>query len=165
MPSSWRTAYFKQAMADYALFKRLLIAHDIPICQRLHYLQMTTEKLAKGFLTSKEGDPPERTHYAFANFIQLIKRTPALRRICDCKEIQVRPYLDSLLPIATEIEELAPIGNRDKPNPEYPWEIRGTVTAPVEYDFKQLDLKSPRMLKMLRLIENCFVYIEEELQP
>lgn len=164
MPSTWRTAYFKQARSDYALFKQLILQADVPVCQRLHFLQMTTEKLAKGFQTPKDGLPPERTHYAFANFVQLVKRTPALRRLCDCKEIQVRPFLDSLLPIAVEIEELAPIGDRERPNPEYPWEVRGDVIAPIDYDFKQLDLKSPRMLKMLRLIESCFAYVEEELE-
>ena len=46
----WRTAYLEQAKSDYAMLLKLN-RDEAPLCHRLHYLQMTTEKMAKGFLT------------------------------------------------------------------------------------------------------------------
>jgi hypothetical protein len=124
MPTDWRTSHFLQAQSDYVLFKRL-DDPQVPFCHRLHYLQMTTEKMAKGFLTPPGGPRPPRVHDAFVRFIHLVRRTPALRRVCDCGPGQVAAYVDSLLPVAAEIENLAPVGDIDRPNPEYPWEAGG----------------------------------------
>ena len=55
MALDWRTAYFQQAKSDYEMLLKLLSEEDIPPCQSLHYLQMTTEKLAKGLLTRPGG--------------------------------------------------------------------------------------------------------------
>lgn len=46
----WRTGYLRQARADYDMLLFLLkTGEEVALCQKLHYLQMTTEKLAKGF--------------------------------------------------------------------------------------------------------------------
>jgi len=68
-----------------------------------------------------------------------------------------------LLPLARRVEELAPVGDRDKPNPEYPWQettLAGTtIIAPVDFDFRDLDFKNPKMIKLLDLIDRCFQII------
>ena len=109
MPLDWRSAYFQQALSDYDVFKLLNTQeNNVPFCHRLHYLQMTTEKLAKGFLSPSDGTAPARVHYAFARFLQTVKGTPKLRRICACGPSQIKAYVDSLLPVAKNIEDLAP---------------------------------------------------------
>jgi hypothetical protein len=45
----WRTAYFMQAQNDYSVFREFKRRADIAMCQKLHYLQMATEKLAKAW--------------------------------------------------------------------------------------------------------------------
>jgi hypothetical protein len=79
MASSWREAFYLQARSDYDLLL-LLNEQGAPLCHRLHYLQMATEKLAKGF----QSDPatnnrPIRSHAAFVRFMQLAKSRPELR--------------------------------------------------------------------------------------
>jgi len=69
----WRTAFLLQARSDHAAFRLLLdAARNDPalLCQCLHYLQMTTEKLAKGFLTPPNGPRPPAVHHAFTRFVQ-----------------------------------------------------------------------------------------------
>lgn len=51
MANDWRGAYFQQAKSDYSLLLLIKEINDVPLCQKLHYLQMTTEKMSKGFLT------------------------------------------------------------------------------------------------------------------
>jgi hypothetical protein len=55
---SWRDAFFVQAWSDYAVFE-IMDDNNYPRCHVLHYLQMTTEKLAKGYLCHfSVGDSP-----------------------------------------------------------------------------------------------------------
>jgi hypothetical protein len=162
MRTDWRLAHFLQAQSDYALFKRL-DDPQVPICHRLHYLQMTTEKMAKGFLTPPGGPRPERVHNAFVRFVRLVQRTPALRRVCDCKPDQMEAYVNSLLPIAAAVEDLVPVGDQDRPNPEYPWQAGANIFVPVSHAFSDFDPKTnPKMRKLLVFIEKCFQLISEE---
>jgi hypothetical protein len=71
----WRTAYLTQAKSDYAMLLKL-IREEAPLCHRLHYLQMTTEKMAKGFLTKKGGPRYAKTHDAFAKFVKIAGERP-----------------------------------------------------------------------------------------
>ena len=70
MAMDWRTAYFQQARSDYDMLLRLLKEENVPECQRLHYLQMATEKLAKGFLTQPGGPRYPKVHDAFVRFVK-----------------------------------------------------------------------------------------------
>jgi hypothetical protein len=65
-------------------------------------------------------------------------------------------YIESLMPLAKTIESLAPAGNLDQPNPEYPWEQSGQVIAPCEFVYNDLDFNSIKMIRMIRFIESCF---------
>ena len=72
----WRTAYLEQAKSDYAMLLKLN-QEEAPLCHRLHYLQMTTEKMAKGFLTPKGGARYPKTHNALVvNFVKLAEKRP-----------------------------------------------------------------------------------------
>jgi len=163
MPHTWRSAFVKQAEADYAMFlllKDQLLGGEPGLrCHCLHYLQMSTEKLAKGVTSEMEGGQrPPRVHDAFSKFTWAVKRSRKLQRECQCgTPQQFKQYLDSLLPLANQIEDLAPVGSVDQPNPEYPWEEKGDILTPVEYRFSDdLDFKRPKMIKMLQFISACF---------
>lgn len=159
MPMDWRTAYFQQAKSDYDMLLRLLKEDDIPSCQILHYLQMTTEKLAKGFLIAPGGSRYPKTHDAFARFVKKYARlNPDLQWACGCVNVsQFGAYLDGLRDLAQRIEDLSPEGD-DHPNPEYPWEQNGLIIAPISYPFPDLDLRqqSAKMTKLLKFIAACF---------
>ena len=158
MAQDWRTAYFRQARSDYDTFL-LLEASGAAFCQQLHYLQMTTEKLAKGFATSPGGPQQPKVHRSYANFIQQIKRRPELHRLLPSGSKQVSKYVDGLLPYAYLIENLAPANASDGPNAEYPWHTPFGVVAPADYAFTNLAFNARGMLNMLKFLKRCFQII------
>ena len=155
MPDDWRTAFLRQAQSDFQMFQRCLAEVDVPDCQRLHYLQMTTEKLAKALLTTINGPRPAMTHDAFVRFMRSAWSDPAVREVAGmAHRDQFRAFLRGLEALAQAIENLSPEGP-DHPNPEYPWEASGTIISPLDHTFVELNLASPKMGKMLRFVEQC----------
>ncbi len=120
---TWQNGYLRQAESDYSIYSDLN-KPKVPLCHRLHYLQMASEKLAKSFLCKGRRTPYERTHYAFVRFLKSTTRSPNIRRKLgyggkNCPAYDT--YIKSLLNVAKQIEDLAPVGgNYDKLNPEYP---------------------------------------------
>src|SRR6266540_1571915 len=144
MPNPWRAAFFKQAKSDFGTFK-LLNRQHVAFCHQLHYLQMATEKLAKGFLCEpSRSKPPNQVHEALLRFLRIAKTMPFLARECGYSPAQFRRFIEGLYSIAEEIEKLAP-GASNRPNPEYPWEQNGNVLVPVDYPFAHLNLARPQM--------------------
>lgn len=153
--NEWRTAFLRQARSDYALFQTLRTQDDVPLCHKLHCLQMATEKLAKA-LQTPPGRRPDRTHTAFASFVQTATTNPQLRRISRYQNrAQYRAALSSLLPLAQSLEDLSPEGP-DHPNPEYPWEQNGQVVSPLDYAWTGFQLQSPAMIRLLQFLDDCF---------
>ncbi len=159
MPMDWQTAYFQQAESDHAMLIKLLQDTTIPLCHSLHYLQMTTEKLAKGFRTPPGGGPHEKTHNAFLRYVVSgAESNLRLKAACGFTDTsQYKEYLRSLRGLAQSIEDLSPEGE-DHPNPEYPWEANGTILVPLTYPFLELNLRqqSAQMIRMLKFIQTCF---------
>lgn len=157
MARDWRSAYFEQAHSDFRTLE-LLRSERAPACQCLHYLQMSTEKLAKGFLTPPGGPPYGFVHDAFVNFLRAAPYIPEIGRALRIRDAdRIRAYIAILLPTAQEIEDLAPSIAGNAPNPEYPWSDAAGVYAPVEHSFPNLDFKSnPRLNKLVDFIEKCF---------
>jgi len=56
---TWHEAYMEQARSDYAV-RQLLNRARVEYAHQLHYLQMFTEKFAKGFLTAPASPIPRR---------------------------------------------------------------------------------------------------------
>ncbi|MGI4789562.1 MAG: hypothetical protein ACRYFS_12005 [Janthinobacterium lividum] len=151
----WRTAYLEQAKSDYAMLLKL-IREEAPQCHRLHYLQMTTEKMAKGFLTQPGGVRYPKTHDALVTFIKLSAKRPDIRRVSRFTNAnQFAAYAASLLNIAQKVEDLSPEGG-DHPNPEYPWEEKGMILLPTQFAFADLDFRSRQVIKLLEFIDDCF---------
>ena len=151
----WRTAYLKQAKSDYAMLLKLN-REEAPFCHRLHYLQMTTEKMAKGFLTPKGGTRYPKTHDAFVKFVSLAGSLPNFRTASRFTNVrQFAAYTAGLLDVAQKVEDLSPDGG-DHPNPEYPWEINGMIVLPSEYPFADFDPSGRKMVKLMEFIDDCF---------
>jgi hypothetical protein len=155
---NWRQAYFCQARSDYDVFRTLNDQRQ-PLCHKLHYLQMASEKLAKGFLCDPNGaNPHRRTHYAFVNFLKVSKGRPDLRnRLGYGHNYKAySAYIDSLLPLAERIEKLAPVGGDfDTMNPEYPWiDARGDVICPANYNFP--DFGKTELAQIQKLLSGLF---------
>ena len=137
---SWRIAYFIQAQNDYGVFRELKRRADIAMCQKLHYLQMATEKLAKAFLSPPSGARPPRVHTALVRFLRMSKGRPEIRRQLGFEKNYRAycTYIDSFLDLARRIEGLAPVGGEERVNPEYPWaDIAGNVLCPASYAFPE----------------------------
>lgn len=137
---SWRDAYFLQARSDYDTFKELNKSR-LPLCHRLHYLQMASEKLAKAFLSPSNGEPPQKGHLRLVTLLKVIKGRPEIRRNFGFATDYYAfcSYVDSLTPFARQIELLAPVGTDDRRmNAEYPWlDPTGQVVHPAIYGFPE----------------------------
>ncbi len=143
---NWRDGYLIQAWSDYAVFREMNQGR-FPLCHKLHYLQMVTEKLAKGISCHIFGKGPVKTHAGFTELLRYSKRRKNLHEGLRFggKSRAYASYIDSLMPLADKIEKLAPVGgNFDQINPEYPWkDVNGDITCPTEYgfpEFRQRDL-------------------------
>jgi len=165
MSANWRTAFFTQARSDYHVLLRLMETPGTERCHVLHYLQMTTEKLAKGFSTDGNTQPPVQ-HLGFVRFLQTAKNQHSqLRRVFQAKNPRhFSDYLNGLLPIAREIEQLAPRGTGQTPNPEYPWKtpVDNVIVAPCEHDFSFLEPRNPKMSRLLGFLDRRVRYTEVE---
>ena len=154
---SWKKAFLAQARSDYAVLQRLSNPPS-EYCHRLHYLQMTTEKLAKAWLIGRDDEAPTPTHIAFSRMVQTLKMRPDVRRALRFVHTAAyKRFLNSLLELAVQIEKLAPVSaGMEKPNPEYPWKdiTSGTIVAPADFAFPDLDWKNPKMQKIDALIRH-----------
>ena len=121
----WGKAFFIQARSDFEAMDVLGRAKALPDCRRFHYLQMSSEKLAKAILFSNtpSSETPEFTHTALVAALQSLKRNPRLRSAMGYKKsTHFARYVDSLLSTAKWVEQLAPsVAGIKNPNPEYPW--------------------------------------------
>jgi hypothetical protein len=153
LSASWREANFKQAKSDYEVAKILWTRPDVHRCHALHYLQMSTEKLARAFLAEEE---PRWTHRGFVQFLRSLRREKengwenlGKTHLKMPTRKAYQNFIDSLLPLAALIEELAPTLAGNSPNPEYPWRVGDEILAPVEHDFASIVIAHSHQIKKL----------------
>lgn len=140
MTLTWKEAYLKQAKSDYHVFQHLNTL-NVDFCHQLHYLQMSSEKLAKALSCPPDNIPPEKTHYALVKFIRTIKRRDFSSKFGQNHFTSYENYINSIIPFAEKIENLHPSGKESKPNPEYPWDdSNSNIYSPVDFHFN--DIKS-----------------------
>jgi hypothetical protein len=159
-PDNWGKAFAKQAVADFEAWNELQGKPSIPSCQKLHFLQMSCEKLCKTHLCKQpKADPKafQASHAYIAKNLDIIIRqeltlTPNPPR-------NYRYLIACCKPIAREIELLHPQvedGGRRPDNCEYPWEQGGRLYVPAEYTFASLNLlETPGGRCLLKLIGNA----------
>jgi hypothetical protein len=142
---AWGRAFAKQARADFdawnALQMYLRLPEDAPALvprQKLHFLQMACDKLAKAHLLKggSEVSALEESHANVAKHLPTIVRDQMMRngeneRVAKCVRDQRKR-------IAREIELLSPAvkdGGRRPDNCEYPREKGGLMFVPAEWPF------------------------------
>lgn len=153
-PFDWPSAFAAQAQADLAIWEHLS-SMDVPQCQKLHFLQMTCEKLAKAFLL-KERNPSPSLHTSHAYIAKPLPRI--LEHFQDRISKSDQKHFRFL---AREIELLAPSvdDNGKRPdNCEYPWmDASGQIRVPAEHAFVVIvDLVTqPAGRHFIKLVKNC----------
>lgn len=133
LSAQWRKAFAQQADSDKQVYEVLCKVPGLPVCHRLHYLQMFLEKLCKANI------PLGSTHNVVAKVLPnllrdfwrrhhkkgVVRDMKELRRICE--------EIDYLTPAVND-------GGRRKDNVEYPWETTDSsgpiVLAPCKGDFR-----------------------------
>lgn len=120
---------------------------------------MVTEKLAKSYIAPRRSaDNPQISHSVLIKFLRLLRAMPQMQaRLGYINADHYRSYIDSLLPIADQIQQLAPsAAGITQPNPEYPWRqlTDGDIIVPCEYAFELFAPESPQMAKFEKLIMN-----------
>jgi len=118
---SWQRAFLKQALHEWAAYQKTLLP-SWSACDRLHYLQMATEKLGKALLIGGNTSLERllSSHSAFVKFLHVASNNHNLPAKLGLTKAQVKAYIRDFLPIAHEIEILAPTLAQGGPNPEYP---------------------------------------------
>ena len=137
--NSYQEVWWQQARADHEAFV-LIRGQGIAQCHSLHYLQMVTEKIAKAYFW-RTGSPPSRSHAGFVQFLRFLGGTRAgdRERIAGIfsfnRFADFQNWIRSVLPIAYDLEHLAPALANDGPNPEYPWPHAHPQHAPANHNF------------------------------
>jgi hypothetical protein len=126
--------YYAQATTDYEMFREL---SDKPVCHRLHYLQMCTEKLAKAYFKQNINTNVQASHAWFVPFMRAIQMDSRVRNSFGYRhDASFIGYIRSLMPLAYAVERMAPNLAGEGPNPEYPFPRSNPTIAPIEYDFQ-----------------------------
>jgi hypothetical protein len=162
---NWRAAFLRQARSDWEAYQKTTEL-EWPNCQRLHYLQMVAEKLSKAFLVAGDTKLENLTssHAAFVKFIRIMSGNRNLQKALGMNKSQQKAKFKGLLPLAGEIELLAPALAQGGPNPEYPGEdLSGNILAPADYSFPLMQRlqKTPQGIQLLKYIEIFLKRFEE----
>jgi HEPN domain-containing protein len=154
----WSEVFLTQAKSDWQVFEHLEDT-DFPKCHALHYLQMATEKLAKAYLLigQTDIDVVRSSHQALTRYLQALSRNKRLSTALGMTTKQLRTHVKRLLPLAFEIEKLAPALAKDGSNPEYPWEApKGMFHVPAAHQFPVSKvLLEPRGHHLIRVIRTA----------
>lgn len=132
---SWPEAFAAQARSDLEAFD-LLSKSNLPVCHRLHYLQMWLEKLCKAYLwLPNVGSEELRGRHAVVEKVLPRMVGEHWRRI----GFEKRPDIAAIRDLCREIDLLHPQvdNNRSTPeNVEYPWRSpTGEYMIPAEWEF------------------------------
>lgn len=165
----WRRAYLRQAKSDFELLQLLTgetAAGRCGRCHVLHYLQMTFEKLAKGYSSPATGPEPAHTHKGAVQLVQLLipshPTNSGLHQAMQMSYPRRRAYLMSLLPIVEMIERLAPSVARGGINPEYPWQATSSsdVVAPIDHNFNVPELRADKISRVMKFLQTMFSFLQ-----
>lgn len=137
MMSVQQALFLFQGQSGFKVFELLRGTSEIHPCHALHYLQMSTEMLAKAHIW-KHGPPTKLSHHAFVPFLRALMTNRSARQQLgyDGQNEQWRNLIRKSIPLAQQVELLAPTLARDGPNPEYPWPPAMPHMAPAMHDFK-----------------------------
>ena len=101
---------------------------------------MASEKLGKAYFR-RPGHSPLKSYATFVPFLRAIGSLPKARRglIADLFQFQsylgFQVWINAALPLAYDLERLAPAFAQDEPNPEYPWPQDAPTDSPISFEF------------------------------
>lgn len=132
--------WWRQAWADFDLLLELrrLGQHESHV---LHYLQMSTEKLAKAYFW-RTGIAPPKNHTGFERFLRAVftRGSDVLERLAEdlgFKRLRdFEKWVKDCRPLALAVQSLAPMEAKDGPNPEYPWPHDAPTDWPGGHSFE-----------------------------
>lgn len=159
MRSAWAEGYAAQSRSDFATYQILAAASGVAECQRLHYLQMTGEKIAKAYRFRDTDTPLEKllsSHVAFSKFFGSYLGSPTIKQRYEGRDHQLAAITKTCRQLAQAIEKLAPAVDRSisPANTEYPWAEGTTVVVPCDFTFPGVSLLREKQgitfLKMLQ---------------
>lgn len=162
-----QSLWWRQATSDFQLFERLR-RDGAAECHVLHYLQMATEKLSKAYLW-RLGHAPPRTHVGFTKFLKALldRRSSELIRIAPLLRFKsaadLEKWVKQVLPLAYEIQNIAPAEAGDGPNPEYPWPHAQPTTCPRDYSFPLWSslAHTGKGRKLLQFLESAIITFDQ----
>jgi len=131
--------WWTQAASDFKAYE-LMVKSAMPACHAIHYLQMSTEKLAKAYFW-KSAIAPSKSHAGVVQFLRRLGTIPQSKQSQLAAALYYRRYVDlqnwirKSLPIARELERIAPALAGQGENPEYPWPHENPIATPTEHQF------------------------------
>lgn len=137
--NSFQQVWWEQAKSDHDTFV-VIRGLGVAQCHSLHYLQMATEKIAKAYFW-RSGSPPPRSHAGFAQFLRFLGQTRSSEKQRVARLFTFNRFTDfqkwirAVLPMAYDLEHLAPALADNGPNPEYPWPHKLPRFSPANHDF------------------------------
>ncbi len=155
--AEWATGYARQADADFKTFE-IVQALRVPLCHKLHFLQMACEKLVKAHLCGVGTEPGalQTSHAYIAGTLPVVLRQQVV--FVKFTGGKAKEVLSRARIVAQEIEVLAPSVNRDGDRPdncEYPWEDTArNLHSPLDWPFNLSELilipSGRTILKLIR---------------
>ncbi len=153
--------FLDQARSDYEIY---LCLSQRDVCHRLHYLQMCTEKLAKAYLW-RGGFSPGLKHNEFEQILRALAARSDFHQMFGYKNPRGFGLLwPAILGLAMRLQNLAPAGGNNGPNPEYPWPPNLPTNGPLSYNFPEwkdwIETTPGRRLKIFveNLLQNYLKY-------
>lgn len=128
---------------------------------------MVTEKIAKAYFW-RSGSPPPKSHAGFVQFLRFLgqigqrdrDRVANIFRFGRFSDFQI--WIRNVLPIAYDLERLAPDLANDGPNPEYPWPHAKPEFAPVDHNFSVwASLQSAQGRDLMRMTQIAVCHFPE----
>ncbi len=102
------------------------------------------------------------THKGLTRFLRNMSRNSGLQIELGMQAKQIQAHIRQLLPLAAEIENLAPQLAKGGPNPEYPWKgSTGNFYVPARYEFPlNKALLKPHGYSLIKLIRVALTKFE-----
>lgn len=158
-------AFRCQAESDLSVFQLLVSQDGMATCHWLHYLQMTSEKIGRAVrLADEQSGADALSHAAIVKALRLLRNQRGAARTLGMDSRQFQQLVDRCLPIAYEIERLAP-SFAAGPNPEYPWHDPmkpASWIAPSCHQFSiAATMRGPDGQRYLRLLRELIARLDE----
>lgn len=146
--------WWKQSHSDWNAYDVMQKIGSFAECHKLQFLQMASEKISKAYLLRTF--QPKRSHAGFGKFLRLLVQSSSsvdLQRIAQIHQFNhiqsFEQWIQSVRPLADDLEKLAPALAQDGPNPEYPLPHDAPMNSPAIFDFpilKRLETSEGRSL-------------------